>query len=314
MSVGFIGLGNVGLKLANNLLSSEHLLFVHDLDKNNALEVINKGAIWCESSMEIAEKCETIITCLPSPQAVSEVIEGPEGLLRSDVREKLWIEMSTTDSEEMIRLAEISNSKGLEAIEAPVSGGCHRAATGNIAIFAAGSRTNFERALPILKCLGHEILHIGELGKASVLKVVTNFLASTHLVALGEALAVCKKSNIDLTKAFKGIKISSGNSFVHETESQVILNGSYNINFTMDLVCKDVQLFHSLAEDHNVPTEISSNIVEIFNDGKEKYGSRAWSSMIVKRIEDQCGINLRAPGFPDEIIDLDNKREGLEIV
>ena len=144
--------------------------------------------------------------------------------------------------------------------------------------------------------MGRKILHTGELGTASVLKVITNYLASTHLVALGEAWTVAKKSNLDLTKAYKGIAVSSGNSFVHETESQVILNGSYNINFTMDLVLKDTGLFDELAK-LNAPLEISPKIVEIFKDGQKKYGSRAWSSMIVKRMEDLNEIDLELKDF-----------------
>ena len=194
-----------------------------------------------------------------------------------------------------------------------MSGGCHRAATGNIAIFVGGERKAFEKILPALTVMGRKILHTGELGTASVLKVITNYLASTHLVALGEAWTVAKKSNLDLAKTYKGIAISSGNSFVHETESQVILNGSYNINFTMDLVLKDTSLFDNLAKKLNAPLEISPQIVEIFKDGQKKYGSRAWSSMIVKRMEDLNNINFRANGFPDELVDNEPEEKGYEI-
>ena len=161
--------------------------------------------------------------------------------------------------------------------------------------------------------MGRKILHTGELGTASVLKVITNYLASTHLVALGEAWTVAKKSNLDLAKAYKGIAVSSGNSFVHETESQVILNGSYNINFTMDLVLKDTGLFDELAKKLNAPLEISPKIVEIFKDGRKKYGSRAWSSMIVKRMEDLNEIDFRAEGFPEELTDNEPEEKGYEI-
>jgi 3-hydroxyisobutyrate dehydrogenase len=198
-------------------------------------------------------------------------------------------------------------------MDGPVSGGCHRAATGNIAIFVGGERKAFEKILPALIVMGRKVLHTGELGSASVLKVITNYLASVHLVALGEAWTVAKKSNLDLTKTFKGIAISSGNSFVHETESQVILNGSYNINFTMDLVLKDTGLFDSLAKKLGAPLEISPQIVKIFKDGQKKYGSRAWSSMIVKRMEDLNNINFRANGFPDELIDYEPEEKGYEI-
>ena len=221
--------------------------------------------------------------------------------------------MSTTDENEVKRLGKKVIEKKAIPLDGPVSGGCHRAATGNIAIFVGGERKAFEKILPALTVMGRKILHTGELGTASVLKVITNYLASVHLVALGEAWTVAKKSNLDLAKTYKGIAISSGNSFVHETESQVILNGSYNINFTMDLVLKDTSLFDNLAKKLNAPLEISPQIVEIFKDGQKKYGSRAWSSMIVKRMEDLNNINFRANGFPKELIDSEPEEKGYEI-
>ena len=148
-------------------------------------------------------------------------MEGDNGIIQGISEGKVWIEMSTTDSKEMSRLGKLMENKGIHCCEAPVSGGCHRAATGNIAILVGGSRIAFDKAFPALSAMGYQILHVGDLGKASVLKVVTNYLASTHLAALGEGLMVCKKAGIDMQKVYEGIKISSGNSFVHETESPV---------------------------------------------------------------------------------------------
>ena len=116
------------------------------------------------------------------------------------------------------------------------------------------------------------------------------------------------KSNLDLNKVFKGIASSSGNSFVHETESQVILNGSYNINFTMDLVEKDIGLFQNIASRLGVDLEIAPVILDIIKDGKEKFGDRAWSSMIVKRLEDRFNTSFRADGFPEELVDFEEKK------
>ena len=240
-------------------------------------------------------------------------MEGQNGILEGISENKIWLEMSTTDEAEVKRIGKKVIEKKAIPLDGPVSGGCHRAASGNIAIFVGGDRDAFEKILPALTVMGRKILHTGELGTASVLKVITNYLASTHLVALGEAWTVAKKSNLDLAKAYKGIAVSSGNSFVHETESQVILNGSYNINFTMDLVLKDTGLFDELAKKLNAPLEISPKIVEIFKDGQKKYGSRAWSSMIVKRMEDLNKIDFRAEGFPEELIDNEPEEKGYEI-
>ena len=313
MKIGFIGLGNVGDKLARSLLRNKFDLTVRDLDEDIVKNYKNLGANIASSPKKLAEQVDLIITCLPSPKICSEVMESEDGVVSGISKNKIWLEMSTTDESEVKRIGKLIEKKGAIPLDSPVSGGCHRAATGNIAIFVGGNRQAFEKILPILTSMGRKILHTGNLGTASVLKVITNYLASAHLVALGEAWTIAKKSNLDLTKVYKGIAVSSGNSFVHETESQVILNGSYNINFTMDLVLKDTGLFDELANKLNAPLEISPLIVKIFKDGKKKYGSRAWSSMIVKRMEDLNNINFRAEGFPTELIDKEPEEKGYEI-
>ena len=313
MKIGFIGLGNVGGKLAGSLLRNKFNLTVIDLDDNLVKDFVSKGSAKTKSPKELAEKVDLIITCLPSPKICSEVMEKKDGVIEGLSKNKIWLEMSTTDSKEVKRIGELVKSKGAVPLDGPVSGGCHRAVTGNIAIFVGGERKSFEKILSALTVMGRKILHTGELGSASILKVITNYLASTHLVALGEAWAVAKKSNLDMNKTFKGIKISSGNSFVHETESQVILNGSYNINFTMDLVEKDMTLFNDLSKKLKTPLEISPFVLDIFKDANKKYGSRAWSSMVVKRLEDKFGINFRTSGFPEELTDNEKEEKGYEI-
>jgi len=313
MKIGFIGLGNVGGKLAESLLKNKFDLTVRDLDNNLTNEFKAKGVKVANSPKELAEQVELIITCLPSPKVCSEVMEAKDGVIEGLSKNKVWLEMSTTDESEVKRIGKLVTSKGTTPLDGPVSGGCHRAATGNIAIFVGGERKAFEKILPALTSMGKKILHTGELGTASILKVITNYLASVNLASLGEAWTVAKKSNLDLKKTYKGIAVSSGNSFVHETESQVILNGSYNINFTMDLVEKDMNLFNELSKKLKTPLEISPFILDIFKDAHKKYGSRAWSSMVVKRLEDKFGINFRTSGFPEELTDNEKEERGYEI-
>ncbi len=312
-NIGFIGLGNVGSKLANNILQADYNLFIYDLNKSTSNELVNKGAVWKNSVKEIVDNTSLIITCLPSPQAVTEVVESKLGMIENINNKHLWIEMSTTDEKEMIRLSKLIESKGANVLEAPVTGGQHRAESGNISVLTAGKRENFDRAFPILSEIGFQVLYCGKLGNASTLKVATNYLASINLLSIGEALMVCKKYGIDLKSAYHGIRISSGNSFVHETESQVILNGSYDVGFTMDLACKDVGLFDKLTDKFNIPAAISKLMNKIFNEGLEKYGKRSFSTSIVKILEEQCNVNLRASDFPSQLIDYEPRKKGIEI-
>ena len=313
MKIGFIGLGNVGSKLAGSLLRNKFDLTVKDINKNLAENFKKRGAKVTDNAKELAEQTDLIITCLPSPEICAEVMESKNGVIDGLSKNKIWLEMSTTDESEVKRLGKLVSNKEAFPLDGPVSGGCHRADTGNIAIFVGGDRKSFEKIMPVLTTMGRKILHTGELGSASILKVITNYLASVHLAALGEAWLIARKSNLNLNKTFKGIAASSGNSFVHETESQVILNGSYNINFTMDLVKKDMSLFDQLSKKFKTPLEISPFILDIFKDAEKKYGSRAWSSMVVKRLEDKFKINFRSPGFPNELVDSEKEEKGYEI-
>ncbi|MEH6525439.1 MAG: NAD(P)-dependent oxidoreductase [Sneathiella sp.] len=314
MEIGFIGLGNVGGKLAGCLQRNGFSLTVRDLNKISAAPFLEAGAKWADSPKDMAEACDVVITCLPSPAASAAVMEADDGILAGLTEGKIWAEMSTTDEEEIQRLGALVKARGASPVDCPVSGGCHRAATGNISIFAGCDRPVFEKMLPLLTTMGRRVLHTGDLGSASVLKVVTNYLCTVHLVALGEALMTSKMAGMDLATAYEAIRISSGNSFVHETESQVILNGSRDINFTMDLVVKDVSLFQSVADKHKVPLEISPLILDIFKDGEKRYGPREWSPNIVARLEDACGEKLLASGFPAEMLDDEPEETGYEVI
>ena len=312
MRIGFIGLGNVGAKLAGSVLRNGFALTIHDI--NPAAEnLLATGARWAETPANVAEQSDVVITCLPSPQISAAVMESDNGVLAGFASGKIWAEMSTTDEAEVRRLGEVVLQAGGFAVDCPVSGGCHRAATGNIAIFAGCERAVFERLLPVLKTMGRRILHTGPLGSASVLKVLTNYLASANLLSLCEALTTAKLADMDLNTTYEAIRISSGNSFVHETESQVILNGSRDINFTMDLVIKDLSLFQKIAEREGVGLELSPLLLKIFKDGAMRYGEREWSPNIVKRLEEACGVEVQAPGFPAEIIDDEPEKPGYEV-
>ena len=312
--IGFIGLGNVGASLAGNLLRHGVDLTVRDLDAQRVDALVARGAKRGDSPREVAEQVDIVITCLPSPAATAAVMESPDGILAGLSPGKLWLEMSTTDEAEVKRLAPLVEAKGATAMDCPVSGGCHRAASGNISIFAGGSRAAFERALPTLKILGCQILHTGPLGSASVLKVMTNYLCTVHLVALAEALTTMKVVGMDMNTVYEAIRISSGNSFVHETESQVILNGSRDISFTMDLVIKDVGLFDHIASAHHVPLELSPLVLGIFKDGQRRYGPRELSPNIIRRLEDSCGVRVLGTGFPAQMVDETPKSPGHEVV
>ena len=300
MKVGFIGLGSVGGRLAGTLLRNGVDLVVRDLDPQLVAGFVARGATEGASPAAMLADCGTVITCLPTPAASAAVVEGPGGLLEAMGPGRTWLEMSTTDTAEVTRLGAKIAATGGRMADVPVSGGVHRAATGNISVFAGCDRDTFDAVLPILTIIGRDVLHTGPLGSASTLKVMTNYLATANLLTLCEALTTMAAAGMDLSTTYEAIRISSGNSFTHETESQLILSGSRDVHFTMDLVQKDIGLFQTIADRHGVPLEISPLMIRIFEDGQRRYGTRAQSDRIIERLEEATGLEILAPGFPDD--------------
>ncbi|MHA6265294.1 NAD(P)-dependent oxidoreductase [Aliiroseovarius sp. CAU 1755] len=311
MRIGFVGLGNVGGKLAGSLLRNGKDLTVLDLDPDLVAGFAARGANAADNPAALMRDCDVVITCLPTPAASNAVVSQMLDHVRPG---KIWLEMSTTDEAEVKRLGAEVIARGGDAVDCPVSGGCHRADTGNISIFAGCERATFERVLPLLTTMGRRVLHTGELGSASVLKVMTNYLATANLLTCCEAMVTMKAAGLDLATTYEAIKISSGTSFVHETESQMILNGSRDISFTMDLVKKDIGLFQAIADRAGVPLEISPLMVEIFNDGIARFGERARSDDIIRRLEEATGLDITAPGFPAEMVDDEPEEPGYEVL
>jgi 3-hydroxyisobutyrate dehydrogenase len=301
MKYGFIGLGNLGRHLAGSLVRHGFDVVVTDIVLANADDLLAKGARWAEDAQALAEQVDAVITCLPSPAISEAVLAGPRGILAGLKRGGTWIEMSTNGEAEALRLGKLAESAGIRMLECPVTGGVHMAASGEITVIVGGDADLFETHRPALEAMGNRIFHVGPIGKAAVIKVITNMLAFIHLLACGEALMLAKKGGIDLAQAFHVISASSGTSFVHETEGQLILNGSYNINFTMDLACKDLGFALNYGRDFGVPLDLAALTEQTFSRGRRAYGGDAYSTQIVKLLEDALKTDLRAPGFPAEL-------------
>lgn len=311
-NLGFIGTGNLGRPIAANLLRAGFPVTVHDRDRDASALLLAAGARWADSPAAVAAGAATVLTCLPSPDVVSAVVTGESGILHGIRRGSSWIDLSTTDPTEVGRLAVLALTAGVDTLEAPVTGGVHKAATGQLTVLVGGSPDVYSAHLPVLQAIGSRVLYLGELGQASRMKVITNFLAFVHLVAVGEALMLASRSGIDLADAFEAIRASSGNSFVHETESQLILSGTYDIGFTIDLACKDLEIVHRLAAELGVPTELGALVQQRFIEARARYGGDSWSTRVVQLLEDTMGTALRAAGFPESLLpDRDAPRPAL---
>ena len=295
MQYGYIGLGNLGGHLAHSLIKKGYKVTVYDLDPKLAERHVRDGATLAASPAELAGQVDVVFTCLPSPTVSEKVLTQILTTLKPG---STWIENSTNGRDEMIRLAGMAEAKGIKVLEAPVTGGVHLANSGEITVLVGGDKELFEQFRPALETIGKKIFLMGPIGSAAVIKVITNMLAFIHLVADAEALMLAKRGGLDLAQAWNAITASSGTSFVHETEGQLILNGSYDIAFTMDLALKDLGFAMNFGKEFGVPLDLASMTQQTFMKGKAAYGGAAQSTQIAKLLEDVLNTDLRAPGFP----------------
>jgi 3-hydroxyisobutyrate dehydrogenase len=298
MNYGYIGLGNLGGHLAASLIRAGHQVTVYDRNPALAERHAAMGAKVAASPADLAGQVDHVFTCLPSP-AVSEAVLAQ--ILPVMKPGATWIENSTLGREDVLRLAGLAKFAGIRMLEAPVTGGVHLAARGEITVLVGGDQDLFDLHRPALEAIGDKIFHMGPLGSAAVIKVITNMLAFIHLVADGEALMLAKRGGLDLKTAWEAIAASSGTSFVHETEGQLILNGSYDIAFTMDLALKDLGFAMGFGREYGVPLDLASHTLQTFVKGKSVYGGGAQSTQIVKLLEDALQTDLRAEGFPSRL-------------
>ena len=298
MHYGFIGLGNLGGQLAVRLLDAGFQVTVFDLDSTATETLVSAGANPAKSCVDLAQRVEHVITCLPSPPASSAV---QDDILSHMTAGATLIEMSTVGQDDVIRSAARAEAQGIGFLELPVTGGVHLAARGELTLLAGGSETLIALHEPAMKAMGKKVFHMGAVGTASLIKVITNMLAFVHLAAGGEAMMLAARGGLDLATAWQAIAASSGNSFVHETEGQLILNGSYDIGFTLDLAIKESGFAEQFGAAFDVPLPVAQTVQQRFEAAQARYGGDAQSPFVVKLLEDELDTELRAPGFPDKL-------------
>lgn len=299
MRYGYIGLGNLGGKLAASLIRAGFDVLAYDRDPAATARIAAMGATVAPSLMALAAEADHVFTCLPGAQASEAVLAQILPMMKPGAT---WIENSTLGRDDVLRLAHLAEDQGVAMMEAMITGGLQRAAKGEITLLVGGPDALYQQHRPALKAMGAQHFHMGPLGSAALMKVITNMLAFVHLVADGEALMLARRGGLDLKTAWEAIRASSGTSFVHETEGQLVLNGSYDIGFTMDLALKDLGFAMGFGREFGVPLDLAAQVNQTFLKGRAAYGGQAPSTQVVKLLEDLLRTDLRAEGFPPKLV------------
>ena len=295
MHYGYIGLGNLGANCAACLIKAGFEVTVFDLNADLAARLVAMGARLAPDAGALAGAVDHVITCLPSPAISERVVRSILPVMKPGAS---WVEMSTLGRDDVLRLAEVAAQAGVRMLELPVTGGVHLAAQGKITMLPGGEADLVALHLPAMQAMGDRVFHMGPLGSASIIKVITNMLAFIHLKATSEALMLAKRGGLDLAQAWAAIQASSGNSFVHETEGALILNGSYDVAFSVDLALKDLGFALGFGREFGVPLDLAAATEQTYVAARAAYGGAAQSPMIAKLLEDLLGTDLRAEGFP----------------
>ena len=294
MKIGFIGIGNIGNPMANQLLKAGFDLTVHDMRPEAAANLVSDGAKWAENPRTAAMGADVVITSLPGPPQVEEVATGQDGILEGLRQGGAWIEMSTGDLHLIERLAAACGKKGISMLEATVSCGVQRAHEGRISVFIGGDKDVLDAHMPIFEALAETIVHVGLIGHATVAKLITNMISFVHQVAFSEGMMLGARAGLELEPLWRTIKASYAGSFVADVDGPKLLSGDFHPDFPLALASKDMRLTSDLAREFDVPMEVSALTEQIYARARVQYGKDASCHSVMRLIEDTTGIKLRA--------------------
>jgi len=295
-TVGFIGLGSMGSGMTRNLQRAGYRLVVNDVRTETARELLSGGGTWCDTAADVAAASDVVITMLPTPRQVSEVLYGPAGILAGIRDGGTWIDMSTSVPEVADGARLSQGHRGLHVLDAPVSGMSVGAANGMLQIFVGGDAADFDRVLPVLEAMGDpdRILHVGGHGAGYAVKLMINQLWFSHLVATAEVLSIGVKAGVELKVLRDALVASPANStFVEKDVMSILKDGDYDEGFAIALACKDLGLSIDLARSVGVPAELSALVEQVYRRARASYGDRAGEMTPVKLYEDLIGRDLR---------------------
>ena len=300
MKVGFIGIGRMGAPMCGNILAAGHDLLVHDVRRGAAAGLLAAGAAWAGSPREAAADREVVITMLPGPSQVEEVLHGPGGLLGGLPAGAIWMDMSTSTPAVADKVRSLAASRGVAVLDAPVSGGVTGARDGTLQIFAGGTAGDYQRVRPLLTAMGDpaRILHVGPPGAGYTVKLMINLLWFAHLTITAEVLTVGVSAGVDLGVLRRSLLASAAAShFLEYDVLSVPERGDFDNSFVLALACKDLGLAVDLARQTGVPAEVSALVEQIYRRARAQYGDQGGQMLPMKLLEDltKTPIRLSAP-------------------
>lgn len=293
IKVGFIGLGTMGSNICRNVLKAGYPVVVSDINQAAVDQFVKEGAQAAVNLKELAEMADLVITMLPSSKEVEAVVFSAQGLAAGMKKGSILIDMTTANPMKTKEISEKLGEKGIEMVDAPVSGGQVKAKDGTLTIMVGGREEIYKKCLPVLEAAGEKIFYIGPTSSGHAMKLVNNFLTGCNLAATTEAIMTAVKAGISPQVAVDVLQVSSGRTEAVENKFPNFVLPNRDYNFLFDLIYKDLSLYTELAEAMKVPAFISSVVQQIYRIPITKGEGRKDFLNIVNMYEEWCGVKIR---------------------
>ncbi len=295
MKVGFIGLGTMGGNAARNVARAGFEMVVYDVRPAAVAALTQPGVSAGLGPADVLARCDVVVTMVFGPKEVAEVLRGAAGLLSTDCRGKIWIDMTTSSPSLMRALASEFEAKGGHAVDAPVTGSVDAAIRGDMPMFVGGTDAIIEKIRPIIEAMG-QLRKVGACGNGCIAKLVNNQLWKIHAAAIGEAMVTAKLAGLDPAVWWEVMKGGAADSFVMQHDVPSIFAGHYDPSFPIALCLKDLSLIEELMTETGTRNELTKATHDRFKEAGRRYGLGAGEMTVCKVIEDDAGIDLRVAG------------------
>jgi 3-hydroxyisobutyrate dehydrogenase-like beta-hydroxyacid dehydrogenase len=293
MNIGFIGIGQMGRHMVNRIWEAGFTPYVYDVSKDAAAAILHKGGKWCNTPAEVARHCRIVITSLPKPNNVEQVVYGETGLMKGWQSGDIYIDMSTNSPGVIKRIAADAGKLGVAVLDAPVSGGTRGAENGTLAIMVGGEAAALEKAKPVLEAMGQKIFPVGPAGCGNVAKLVNNLISLACNSASAEGFALGAKAGIDPAALLEIIKVSTGNNWCAQQYPNTTFKGNFEPGFKISLAYKDINLALDLAKENGVPVPVSAAVAKDLQDAiSAGLQDKGVDAVIISR-ENASGVKVR---------------------
>lgn len=295
MNIGFIGIGQMGRHMARHVLEAGYDLVVHDLRKEAAQHLLENGARWMDTPKGMAESCQVVLSSLPGPPEVEEVVYGTSGLMAGWKKGDIYVDMSTNSPTTIRRVAEHAKARGVAVLDAPVSGGMRGAEAGTLSIIVGGDASSLERVRKVLETIGDKIFHVGDVGDGNIAKIVNNMITITCEAINTESFVLGVKAGINPRKLWEVITASSGNNRAIARYPETVFQGNFNPGFRLSLAHKDIKLALSLGKEYDLLLPVTATVqLGLLEAEAAGLGDKS-SQAIMLRLEEVAGVQVRPP-------------------